>query len=212
MFLPPLPSLIAMYFQTQDKVQCSRTANAFENLFLFCPTINADVENDKMGSTWASSVYSPAVKQISEQFHVGTEVSLLGLSVLLCGFGLGPLLWAPLSEIFGRKPAVLIPYFLAAVFSFGTATAKDIQTIVITRFFAGLFGSAPVTNTGGTDARRASSLFVATQIVPRAYFDLRCIGRYLGPNAARNSHSRVCVCGCGRPSPRTYRWWRCCPD
>ena len=37
--------------------------------------------------------YSPAVKQISEQYHVGTEVSLLGLSVLLCGFGLGPLLW-----------------------------------------------------------------------------------------------------------------------
>lgn len=91
------------------------------------------------------------------------------------GFGLGPLFWAPISgtqiefhsltnctsllarmwltqglpEIYGRKPAVLIPYFLAAVFSFGTASAKDIQTIVITRFFAGFFGSAPVTNTGG---------------------------------------------------------------
>ena len=73
----------------------------------------------------------------------------MGLSVLLVGFGVGPLFWAPLSEIFGRKPAVLIPYFLSAVFSFGTAAAKDIQTIVITRFFAGFFGSAPVTNTGG---------------------------------------------------------------
>lgn len=50
---------------------------------------------------------------------------------------------------YGRRPAVLIPYFIAACFSFGTATAKDIQTILITRFFAGLFGSAPVTNTGG---------------------------------------------------------------
>lgn len=86
--------------------------------------------------------YSPAIQQISEQYHVGTEVSLLGLSVLLCGFGLGPLLWAPLSEAKGRKPAVLIPYFLAAVFSFATAAAKDIQTIIITRFFAGFFGSA----------------------------------------------------------------------
>lgn len=44
---------------------------------------------------------------------------------------------------------MLTPYFVAAVFSFGTATAKDIQTILITRFFAGFFGSAPVTNTGG---------------------------------------------------------------
>ena len=102
-----------------------------------------------MGATFASSVYSPVVDQLSQQYHVGTEVTLLGLSLLLIGFGLGPLLWAPLSEVYGRKPAVLVPYFLAAVFSFGTATAKDIQTILITRFFTGLFGSAPVTNTGG---------------------------------------------------------------
>lgn len=50
---------------------------------------------------------------------------------------------------YGRKPAVLAPYFIAGCFSFGTAAAKDIQTILITRFFAGIFGSAPVTNTGG---------------------------------------------------------------
>jgi Major Facilitator Superfamily len=102
-----------------------------------------------MGATWASSVYSPAVGQIAHDFHVGQEVSILGLSFLLFGFGLGPLIWAPLSEVYGRKPAVLIPYFIAAIFSFGTAAAKDIQTVLITRFFAGLFGSAPVTNTGG---------------------------------------------------------------
>ncbi|CZR56685.1 probable MFS multidrug transporter [Phialocephala subalpina] len=102
-----------------------------------------------MGSTWASSVYAPAITQISTQYHVGNEVGLLGLSFLLLGFGLGPLLWAPLSEVYGRKPAVLAPYFIAGCFSFGTATAKDIQTVLITRFFAGLFGSAPVTNTGG---------------------------------------------------------------
>lgn len=63
--------------------------------------------------------------------------------------GLGPLLWAPLSEVYGRKTAVMGPYFVAAVFSFGTATAKDLQTVLITRFFTGFFGSAPVTNTGG---------------------------------------------------------------
>ncbi|KAI9836148.1 MAG: hypothetical protein M1838_005126 [Thelocarpon superellum] len=102
-----------------------------------------------MGATWASAVYSPGIYQIAGDFNVSTEVSILGISLLLFGFGLGPMLWAPLSEIYGRKPAVLMPYFLAAVFSFGTATAKDIQTVLITRFFAGLFGSAPVTNTGG---------------------------------------------------------------
>lgn len=52
-----------------------------------------------MGATWSTSVYSPAIGQISEQYHVGTEVGTLGLTFLLLGFGLGPLLWAPLSEV-----------------------------------------------------------------------------------------------------------------
>lgn len=102
-----------------------------------------------MGSTFASSVYSSDIAAVSEEFKVGTEVSILGLSLLLLGFGLGPLVWAPLSEVYGRKYAVLLPYFIAGIFSFGTATAKDIQTVLITRFMTGLFGSAPVTNTGG---------------------------------------------------------------
>ena len=107
-----------------------------------------------MGATFASSVYSPTVDVISKEFGVGTEVSLLGLSLLLAGFGLGPLIWAPLSEVFGRKPVVLTPFFLAATFSFTTAVAKDIQTILISRFFTGFFGSAPVTNTGGVLGKR----------------------------------------------------------
>ncbi|KAK7621394.1 major facilitator superfamily domain-containing protein, partial [Phyllosticta citricarpa] len=101
-----------------------------------------------MGATWASSIYSPAVDQISEEFNVGTTVSTLGIALLLFGFGVGPLLFAPLSEVYGRKSAVLAPYFVAAIFSFGTAAAKDLQTIMLTRFFCGVFGSAPITNTG----------------------------------------------------------------
>jgi hypothetical protein len=102
-----------------------------------------------MGSTWASSVISPGINQISEDFNAKTIVATCSISLLLFGFGLGPLVWAPLSEVYGRKLAVLIPYFLAAIFSFATAVSKDIQTVIITRFFAGFFGSAPITNTGG---------------------------------------------------------------
>lgn len=59
------------------------------------------------------------------------------------------MLWAPLSEVYGRRLAVLTPMFIAICFSFGTATAKDFQTILLTRFFGAFFASAPVTNTGG---------------------------------------------------------------
>ncbi|KAM5343382.1 hypothetical protein ACJ41O_011919 [Fusarium nematophilum] len=102
--------------------------------------------------TFASAVYSAAIYPVAKEFSVSTEVSAAGVSLLVFGFGLGPLVWAPLSELYGRKWVVVIPYFIAAVFSFGTATAKDIQTVLITRFFSGLFGSAPVTNTGGVMA------------------------------------------------------------
>ena len=73
------------------------------------------------------------------------------------------------SSSYGRKPAVLVPYFIAGCFSFGTATAKDIQTILITRFFAGLFGSAPVTNTGGVLGDIWSPAHRGTAIVGYAF-------------------------------------------
>ncbi|KAJ5279865.1 MFS multidrug transporter [Penicillium angulare] len=102
-----------------------------------------------MGATWASSIYSTGTDEIAKEFGVSTEVSTLGTSLLLFGLGLGPLIWAPLSEVYGRKPAVLAPYFIAAIMSFGTAVSKDLQTVMLTRFFTGFFASAPVTNTGG---------------------------------------------------------------
>lgn len=71
------------------------------------------------------------------------------LKILFRSLGLGPLLWAPISEVYGRRLAALPSFFIGAVFTFGTATAKDIQTILITRFFAAFFASAPLVNTGG---------------------------------------------------------------
>lgn len=57
--------------------------------------------------TFASAIYSSAVKQISDVFKVNSETSTAGISMVVFGFGLGPLLWAPLSEVYGRKWAVL---------------------------------------------------------------------------------------------------------
>lgn len=102
-----------------------------------------------MSATWAYSSYSAGTEQIAHEFHVSTQVAVLGTSLSLFGSGLGPLLWAPLSEVYGRKIAVLAPIFVAICFSFGSAVAKDFQTLMITRFFGAFFASAPVTNTGG---------------------------------------------------------------
>lgn len=105
-----------------------------------------------MGATLASSIYSPAVRPIEQEFGASHEVALLGLALLLLGFAFGPLLWGPVSEVYGRKPGALLPYFVGAIFSLATGAAKDVPTILITRLFTGLFASAPVTNTGGVMA------------------------------------------------------------
>lgn len=57
--------------------------------------------------TFASAIYSAGVQQIAHDFDVSTEVSTSGISMVVFGFGLGPLVWAPLSEVYGRKVAVL---------------------------------------------------------------------------------------------------------
>ena len=102
-----------------------------------------------MSATWASSSYAAGTREVAKEFHVGTQTAVLGTTLFLVGFGIGPLLWAPLSEVYGRRIAVLAPMFIAICFTFATATAKDFQTLMITRFFSAFFSSAPVTNTGG---------------------------------------------------------------
>jgi hypothetical protein len=102
-----------------------------------------------LGASFASAVYSPCIKQVHEEFDVDLEIARLGTALLLFGFGLGPMLWAPLSELRGRKQVVLGPMAIAAMFAMGSGAAKDIQTLLITRFFTGFFSSAPMCITGG---------------------------------------------------------------
>lgn len=71
--------------------------------------------------------YSVAVPHVSREFNVRSIVSALGMTLFLFGFGLGPLLWAPLSEVYGRKMPALIPSVVGMVFTFSTAASKDIQ-------------------------------------------------------------------------------------
>lgn len=96
-------------------------------------------------SIWGSSVYAPAALGVMEEFHIGEITSILGLSLYVLGFASGPVLWGPLSEIIGRKIPVILTCFLCMVFTFGVATANNVQTLMICRFFAGFMAAANLT-------------------------------------------------------------------
>ncbi|KAL9593398.1 MAG: hypothetical protein Q9179_005905 [Wetmoreana sp. 5 TL-2023] len=99
-----------------------------------------------LAASLGSSIISPAENAIAEYAHISPEVATLALSLYVLGFAFGPLLWAPISEVWGRKVSLLPAMFCLGLFSIGTATSKTPAAIFITRFFGGVFGSAPVSN------------------------------------------------------------------
>lgn len=95
-------------------------------------------------STFASSVISEATGEISTYFGVSFEVGSLLSALYLCGYGVGPVIWAPISELRGRKLPLIIGNFGFAIFAVAVAVSKDIQTLMICRFFMGVFASSPL--------------------------------------------------------------------
>ncbi|KAL5317305.1 hypothetical protein ACEPPN_014400 [Leptodophora sp. 'Broadleaf-Isolate-01'] len=99
-----------------------------------------------LAASLGSSIIAPAEDAISDDLGVSKEATVLVISLYILGFAFGPLCWAPVSEIWGRRMSLLPAMICLGLFSIGTAVGKNAQTIFITRFFAGLFGSAPVSN------------------------------------------------------------------
>lgn len=87
-----------------------------------------------------------------KHFHVGETVIALTVSLPVCGFGLGPLLWSPMSELFGRRPLWILPSLVYIIFNIPCALAPNIGCLLASRFLCGFFGSAPLTLAGGTIA------------------------------------------------------------
>lgn len=100
-----------------------------------------------------SSIFAPAVAEVMKEFKSSNlELAAFVVSVYVLGFAIGPLLFAPLSEIYGR----LVVYHCCNVgyisFTVACALAPSFNALIVFRFFAGAFGAAPLTNGGGTIA------------------------------------------------------------
>ncbi|KAF2119786.1 major facilitator superfamily domain-containing protein [Lophiotrema nucula] len=138
---PPLPAR-EEYVVEYDGVDDPRHAQNWpmrKKLFL-----GGILAFDALCATVGSSIFSPGIVPISEEFHVAAEVGTLGTSLFVFGYAFGPLIWGPMSELYGRKPPILVAAFGFSVFSVAVAVGKDLQTVLICRFFAGAFGSCPL--------------------------------------------------------------------
>ncbi|KAK7716134.1 hypothetical protein SLS64_003286 [Diaporthe eres] len=105
-----------------------------------------------MGSfcvTCASSIYTSTYTQMNAEFGCSRIVATLGLSMFVLGIALGPM-WSPLSEFYGRRPIYLAAFAVFTVWIVPTAVARNIGTVIVSRFFQGLAGSAFLSVSGGT--------------------------------------------------------------
>ncbi|KAM5433506.1 MFS siderochrome iron transporter 1 [Microsporum ferrugineum] len=126
-----------------------------------------------------SSAYTGGAIKIAREFRVDAEVITLGVSLFVLGFAIGPLIWAPMSELFGRQVLFFGTYLALTAFNAGAAGSPNIQTLLVLRFFAGSFGSSPLTNAGGViaDMFPASHRGLAMGLFAIAPF----LGPVLGP-------------------------------
>ncbi|KAL4928884.1 MFS transporter/fungal specific transcription factor domain-containing protein [Aspergillus undulatus] len=93
-------------------------------------------------ASFTSAIFAPGTEGASKAFDVGSEVGTLGTTLYVLGFAFGPVIWAPASELIGRRWPLTIGMLGGAIFTIASAVAKDIQTLAICRFFAGTFGAS----------------------------------------------------------------------
>lgn len=104
-----------------------------------------------------SSIYTGGIEQIIAEFSVSNSVAQLGVSLFVLGFALGPLLWAPLSEIYGRQTLFISTFGLLTLCNAAAAGSQSITLLLVFRALGGIFGSSPLTNTSGVIADQFSA-------------------------------------------------------
>lgn len=101
---------------------------------------------------FGSACVTGGLTLINERYHVSTEVSTLSVSLMVFGFSVGPLIWAPLSEQIGRRPVYFISLFLYTLFQIPCAFSPNIGGLLACRFLCGVFASSGLTLVGGSIA------------------------------------------------------------
>ena len=126
-------------------------------------------------------MYTGGSRQFTVEFSVGGEAVMLRVSVFVLGFAIGPLIWAPMSELLGPQVIFIAMYCALTVFNPGAAGSLNIQLLIILQFFAGFLGLSPLTNAGAVSADMFS---VSHQGLGMSI--LQYVGGVLGPITERS--------------------------
>ncbi|MDB5777267.1 MAG: Bcr/CflA family multidrug efflux transporter [Herbaspirillum sp.] len=85
-------------------------------------------------------MYLPSFPAMAADLGVGANMVQLTLASFLIGLAVGQLFYGPFSDRFGRKPPLYFAIGLYAVASCACVFVRDVETLIVLRFFQGLGG------------------------------------------------------------------------
>lgn len=88
-----------------------------------------------------SSITHPGLDEMAESLHEPRNRVLAINTGFIIMLGIGPLLWAPLSETFGRKPVYMLCLTAFALVHLPMALSTTLPLLIVFRTLAGFFGS-----------------------------------------------------------------------
>jgi MFS family permease len=98
-------------------------------------------------------MFTPAVSDMMQEFRDDSSaMASLVVSVYVIGFALGPLVFAPLSETYGRLVIYHVSNVLFLAFTAGCALSTQTGMFVAFRLLAGCVGATPMVLGGGSIA------------------------------------------------------------
>ena len=115
----------------------------------------------------ASTMVAPALDTIADDFDIQSDTEqFLVMSIFLLAFAIGPFVWGPMSEVFGRVRVMQCANLIFLLFNTVCGFAKTKQQMMAFRFLSGIGGSAPQAIGGGilSDCFRAGDRGAATAI------------------------------------------------
>lgn len=92
-------------------------------------------------SPLASSMFTPGIAQIADDLDTSEQRVIATTTGFVITLGLGPLLWAPLSEDFGRRRLYTWCFTVFAALQVVCAVSPTVEVLIAVRAVSGFFGS-----------------------------------------------------------------------
>jgi MFS family permease len=93
--------------------------------------------------TLSGVMFAPALRSVLADFGSESEtLAALCISIYVAGYAIGPLIWAPLSELYGRRVINNWTNILFLLTEVGSGAAPTLSFLIVARFFGGFFSSS----------------------------------------------------------------------